>query len=291
MHTRRFPAASTALLPALAIYAVFILLPLVQGLYLSFTDSNGGPRANFVGLDNYAYALAHPDAGRAIWNTLIYTVFVVVVQNGLGLVLARALSTRSPRVRTALSLALLCPTLISPVMAAFIWSYLYRPDGAINSFLGSIGLDALQQVWLGDPATALIAVGVVNVWMFTGYSTAIFLAGFLGMPKDILEAASIDGATGFQRFFRIEWPLLAPALTVNITLSLIGCLRVFEFPLVMTNGGPAGSTQTLTLLIYRNVFGDGDFAYGITLAVVLLVLIIVVAGGVNAMLRRREQNI
>lgn len=282
---------AVALVPALAIYALFILIPMVQGLYLSFTDSRGGPQADFVGLDNYAYALDHPDAAGAVRNTLIYTAFVVIVQNGLGLVLGKALSTRTPRVRTVLSLLLLCPTLISPVMAAFIWSYLYRPDGAFNTILGSLGLESLQQVWLGDPAIALLAVGVVNIWMFTGYSTAIFLAGFVGMPKDILEAASIDGATGIQKFFRIEWPLLAPAVTVNITLSLIGCLRVFELPLVMTNGGPAGRTQTLTLLIYRNVFGDGDFAYGITLAVVLLVLIAVLAGGVNTMLRKREQRI
>ncbi|GAA5146710.1 sugar ABC transporter permease [Microbacterium pseudoresistens] len=285
--TRRFSPVATALLPALAIYGVFTIYPIVQGLFLSFTDTKGGPKADFAGTANYEYAFSQPLTGQAVVNTLFYAVIVVIVQNGLGLVFARILSKKSDRVRTTISMILLCPALISPVMASFIWSYLYRPDTGFNAVLEMLGLEALQRVWLGDPSTALGAVAAVNIWMFAGYSTAIFLAGFLSLPQDLLEAAEIDGAGPWRRFFRVEWPLLAPSLTVNVSLSLIGCLKVFEFPLVLTGGGPVGSTQTLSLLIYNNIFG-GDFAYGLALAMILLVLIAVVAGGVNTLLRRRE---
>lgn len=288
---RRFSPVAAALLPALAIYGLLTLYPIVQGLFLSFTDTHGGPKADFIGLENYQYGLSQPLTGQAIRNTLVYAAIVVIVQNAIGLVFARILASKSERVRTTISMILLCPALISPVMASFIWSYLYRPDTGFNAVLEMLGLDALQRVWLGDPSTALAAVAAVNIWMFAGYSTAIFLAGFLSLPEELMEAAEIDGAGPWRRFLRVEWPLLAPALTVNISLSLIGCLRVFEFPLVLTGGGPAGSTQTLSLLIYNNVFGGGDFAFGLALAMMLLALIVIVAGSVNTLLRRREQHI
>ena len=182
--------------------------------------------------------------------------------------------------------------LISPVMAAFIWSAFYAPNGAINSMLRGVGLDALTRVWLGDPTTALWSIAIVNIWMFAGFSAAIFYAGYMNMPSELLDAAVVDGAGGWRRFYWIEWPLLAPSLTVNVTLSLIGSLKVFEYPLVMTNGGPAESTTTLTILVYEKIFGgQGLFSYGVTIAVLLLVVVIAMSVVVNGVLRRREERI
>jgi raffinose/stachyose/melibiose transport system permease protein len=208
---------------------------------------------------------------------VVYAAVVVVVQNGLGLLFA-SLLFRRPRVRKSLNVVLLTPTLVSPVMAAFIWSYLFAPDGGINALLGLLGLDSLQHVWLGDTSTALYSVAAVNIWMFTGYSCAIFLAGYMSVPTELLDAAAVDGASGWQRFRSVEWPMLAPALTVNVTLSLIGSLKVFEFPLVLTNGGPAGATDTLTMLVYRNVFGG-------------LVTVVVLSSATSSLLRLRERRI
>lgn len=291
MITKRPLVALGFVLPAVAVYALLVLYPLGSGLWLSLTDSRGGPRADFVGLDQYARLLGDREVMRAIGTTLVYAVVVVFFQNLFGLLLARALYLR-PRIRKVVSVLILMPTLVAPVMASFIFSSLYAPEGTVNQVLRSLGLDSLTRIWLGSPDTALWAVALVNIWMFAGYSAAIFLAGYLALPADVLEAADLDGASGFRRFRTIEWPLLAPSLTVNVTLSLIGSLKVFEFPFVLTNGGPAGSTTTLTLLIYRKVFGGaGEFAYGITIAVLLLVIVLVVSNVATSVLRMREKRI
>lgn len=289
IHRRRATMAAF-LLPAIVVYGVFMLYPLAKGVYLSFTDSLGGPVSNFVGLDQYKAMADQPDVGDALWHTVLYAAVVVVVQNAIGLLFANMLFRR-PKVRKVLSVVLLTPTLISPVMAAFIWSYLFAPTGGINALLGTLGLGSLEHIWLGDPSTALYSVATVNIWMFAGYSCAIFLASYMNLPTELLDAAAVDGASGWRRFRSIEWPLLAPALTVNVTLSLIGSLKVFEFPLVLTNGGPAGATDTLTMLVYRNVFGGGKFAFGVAISVLLLVTVVVLSSATSSLLRLRERRV
>ncbi|MGW6278620.1 carbohydrate ABC transporter permease [Kribbella sp. NPDC055071] len=281
-------AAILFLAPAVLIYGLFVLYPLVRGVLLSFTDNTGGPVSNFVGLTQYKSLLRDPTALDALGHTVLYAAVVLVVQTTLGLFAASVLAHRR-RIRRPVSSLLLLPALISPVMASFIWSYLYRPDGGINNLLGAFGLQALQRVWLGDTSIALYAVAVVNIWMFVGYSCVIFLAGYAGIPQELLDAAGIDGANRWQRFRLVEWPLLAPALTVNVTLSLIGSLGVFDFPLVLTNGGPVDSTNTLALLIYRELFNNSNFAMGAATAMLLLVLVVVVSTAASVLLRRRER--
>lgn len=287
-HPRK---AALFLLPAAAIYGLILLYPLINSVHLSFTDSPAGGPGEWVGLQNYIEMFNDEQVIDALWRTVAYALVVCVMQNAIGLALARALFTR-PRAQRVYSVLILLPMLISPLMAAFIWSAFYAPDGAINTFLRDIGLDGLTRIWLGDPDTALWAIAVVNIWMFAGFSAAIFYAGYMNMPVELLDAARIDGAGGFRRFTNIEWPLLAPSLTVNVTLSLIGSLKVFEYPLVMTNGGPAESTTTLTILVYEKIFGgQGAFSYGVTIAVLLLVVVVIMSGLINAVLRRREERI
>jgi len=279
------------LAPVTVIYLVVILFPLFSSVQLSFTDSPAGNPGEFIGLDNYRQLLRDEQVLGALGRTVAYAVVVCTVQNGIGLILARALFNR-PRAQRVYSVLLLLPMLISPVMAAFIWSAFYAPNGAINSILNAVGLGGLTHVWLGDPGTALWAIAVVNIWMFAGFSAAIFYAGYMNLSPEILDAAMVDGATGWRRFTAIEWPLLAPSLTVNVTLSLIGSLKVFEYPLVMTNGGPADSTTTLTILVYEKIFGgQGLFSYGVTIAVLLLVVVVAMSVIVNGFLRRREERI
>ena len=291
MIQRRPLAALAFVLPAVAIYLILIIYPLLQGGWLSLTDSEIGNAANFVGVANFAHAAADSTVREAIVTTISYAAVVVIVQNLIGLALARALYNR-PKIRQAVSVLILLPTLMSAVMAGFVWSSLYSPDGAINALLRAVGFAGVTRVWLGDPSTALWAIALVNVWMFCGYSAAIFLAGYMNMPAEITEAATLDGASGFRRFWSVEWPLLAPALTVNVTLALIGSLKVFELPLVLTNGGPAGSTTTLSILIYQKIFGgQGTFAYGATIALILLAIVVIFAMGAQTVLRRRERRI
>ncbi len=290
MIARRPLAAIGFLAPAMVLYLVVVIYPLINSARLSLTDSTAGNVGEFVGLENFRQLINDSDVMEALWRTLAYSAVVVVVQNGVGLALARAFFRRI-RAQRPLSVLMLLPMLISPLMAAFIWSALYAPTGAINAALEAAGLGGLTRIWLGDPSTALWAIALVNVWMFAGYSCAIFLAGYMNMPGEVLEAARVDGADGWRRFRHIEWPLLAPSLTVNVTLSLIGCLKVFEFPLVMTNGGPAGSTTTLTLVIYQKIFGgQGSFAYGVAISLLLLGVVVVLSTFVNRVLRQREER-
>jgi len=277
--------------PALALYTLIVLYPLVQGARLSLTDSIAGGPGAFVGLDNFLALADDSRVMRALGITVAYAVVVVVVQNAIGLALARALYRRI-RVQRAISVLVLLPTLMSAVMAAFIWTYLFAPDGGINHILRALGLGTFEQIWLGDPATALWSIALVNVWMFAGYSCAIFLAGYMSLPSELLDAAQVDGARGWRQFASVEWPLLAPALTVNITLALIGSLKVFELPLVMTNGGPAGATTTLSIVIFDKIFGgEGNFAYGVTISILLLAVVVVLASTTQALLRKREERI
>ncbi len=291
MITKRPLVAVGFLLPGLAIYALLTLYPLISGLWLSLTNSEGGRTSEFIGFANYLKMFGDPAFQSSTRITIQYAVIVVAVQTTFGLMIARALFSR-PRVRRPIGLLILLPTLVAPLMASFIFSYLLAPDGALNQILDAIGLHGFTRVWLGDPETALVAVASVNIWMFTGLIATIFLAGYLAIPADLLDAASVDGAGGWTRFRTVEWPLLAPSLTVVVTISVIGTLRVFEFPLVLTNGGPAGSTTTLTMVIFRNTFQlPGQFAYGIAIAAALLVIVVVIASVSSSILRVREDRI
>lgn len=286
----RFTAKTAFLfvLPALSLYVAFVVYPALRGVALSLTDAQGVVGGGFVGLQNYQEAIGDPAVLAALRNTLVFTVFVVVVQNALGLGLAYWMQ-RQPRVRAIARAGTLLPAMMALVTVGYVWSFIYSPlDGPLNSLLGILGLSGFQHVWLGDSSTALIALAVTIVWMYCGYTATIYLSGYLSIPASIFEAAQMDGASGWARFRRIDWPLLAPALTVNLTLTVIGSLRVFDPVLVMTQGGPGNATQSLSYLVYKNSFQNLRFGYASTIAVLLLALTVLVAFVQTSILRRRE---
>ncbi|BEP14184.1 sugar ABC transporter permease [Acidothermaceae bacterium B102] len=277
MIRRRPLAAVGFVLPAALVYAAFVVYPLVRGVLLTFTDSTGSPGARFVGLRQYRAVQSDPAVQNALVHTLEYVVVVAVAQNVLGLVLASALFRR-PRVRNVLTTALLLPALLSPLLAAFVWSFLYAPGAGLGTALADIGVHGL--------ATRVSGVAVVDVWMFTGVSCVVFLAGYVAMPRDLTDAAELDGANGWTRFRLVEWPLLAPALTVSVTVSLVAALRMFELPLVIA--GPGGQAQPLSSLVFQKVFATGstEFGYGAAIALVLL-CVVVLAASLSTLLRAR----
>jgi raffinose/stachyose/melibiose transport system permease protein len=177
---------------------------------------------------------------------------------------------------------------MTPVVTAALWKYILAPDGALNSLLGSVGLASQQRGWLGDQTLALWCVVGVIVWQFAGYSMVIFLAGMQNIPPEIDEAAAVDGAGPVRRFWRITVPLLRPAITINLMLSIIGGLKLFDQVWVMTAGGPGDATETLSTLIYRNAFQFGEFSYSIALAIVLTVFVAVISGGQYRLLEGRR---
>jgi raffinose/stachyose/melibiose transport system permease protein len=202
------------------------------------------------------------------------TAFIVVVQNAMGLALALAVHSRI-KSRNVLRVFFFAPAVLSPVVIAFLWKYMLNPepDAGLNAMLGFLGLDFLQQTWLGDPSVALWAIGLTVVWQFAGFSMVIFLAALQGIPRELEEAAAIDGASRFQRFHRIVLPLIAPAMTINLTLSTIGGLKLFDQVFAITNGGPGYSTETLSMLIYKQAFVFGSYGYSTAVALVLTLLV------------------
>ncbi|MEU0246888.1 sugar ABC transporter permease [Streptomyces sp. NPDC006235] len=275
--------------PALLLFAFVVLVPSARGVYYAFTDWDGlDPDFSFVGLDNFAAMVNDADAVQAVWHTLLIAVSITVVQNALGLLLALGVNT-AIKSRNVLRVFLFAPAVITPIVTAYLWRNLLGPQGAVNSLLGAVGLDGWRQDWLGSPRLALWAVVAVIVWQFAGYSMVIFLAGLQSVPKEIHEAAAIDGAGPVRRFWSVTRPLLAPALTINLMLSIIGGIKLFDQVYALTGGGPGHATDTISTLIYKDAFTLGEFGYSIALAVVLTIIVAVVSTGQYLVLSRNER--
>lgn len=276
-------------LPAAAFYLFAVVYPSVRGSLFAFTDWDGvTPNPAWVGLDQFARIWTDPAALRAIKNTLLIAFAVTVIQNILGLLIALAVNTRI-KSRNILRVLIFAPVVITSIAVGFLWQNLYAPNGGINQALEAIGLGALRQNWLGDPDVAIWAIIIVIFWQFVGYSMVIFLAGLQGIPAEILEAAAIDGAGPIRRFWSVVRPLLAPAITINVMLSLIGGLKLFDQVFVMTKGGPGGATNTISTLIYSNAFSLGRFGYAAALAVVLTIFVAVASLIQYRLLARQER--
>jgi raffinose/stachyose/melibiose transport system permease protein len=260
--------------PALAIYGLIVLYPSVAGAVYAFTDWTGIGSAHWVGLENFKTLFTDDQSFGALVNTLKLTVVVVIVQNCIGLLLALGVHT-SIKSRNVLRTVFFAPAVLSPIVLAFLWKYMFNPapDAGLNAMLGFLGLDFLQQNWLGDPSVALWAIAITVIWQFTGYSMVIFLAALQGIPQELEEAAELDGAGRVQRFRHVIFPLIAPAVTINLTLSTIGGLKIFDQVFAITNGGPGYSTETLSTLIYKQAFVFGEFGYSTAVALVLALLV------------------
>lgn len=278
-------------LPALVAYGVMLIGPSIAGAIYAFTDWNQlGGSVHFIGLGNFRQIIHDSAAIASLKNTLFLAIAVMIGQNvaGLGLALGvhGALKTRN-----LLRLFFFAPVVMSPVAVAYLWQYIYSPTGALNTLLGDIGLGTLERTWLGDPNIALWAVAVAIIWQYTGYSMVIYLAGLESVPQELQEAAALDGAGAVGRFRYVTWPLLAPATTISVVLSIIMSLTVFDQVFAMTSGGPGYSTATVSTEMYQEAFVYGHFAYGTALALTLTLIVACVATINLTLLRRREMAV
>jgi raffinose/stachyose/melibiose transport system permease protein len=275
--------------PALVLFAFVVLVPSARGVYYAFTDWDGlDPEFSFIGLRNFTAMVDDADALQAVWHTLLIAVAITVIQNGVGLLLALGVNSMI-KTRNVLRVLLFAPAVVTPIVTAYLWRNLLGPDGAVNSLLGAVGLSSWQQDWLGDPQLALWMIVLVVVWQFAGYSMVIFLAGLQSIPREIYEAAAIDGSGAVRRFWSIIRPLLAPAVTINLMLSIIGGIKLFDQVYALTGGGPGHATDTISTLIYKDAFTLGEFGYSIALAVVLTIIVAVVSAGQYSVLARGEK--
>ncbi len=265
------PMAYLVIAPNLAIYGVFIFVPLVLSVGLSFTDYNLF-RWSWVGVRNYVRMFEDADFVASIRNTGIYSVSTIFPSMAAGLVFAVLLNERVPG-RTFFRTALYLPNVISVVAASLAWSFMLHSssNGVANRFLALFGLGPVE--WLADIGWALPSVIVMSIWGLIGFNMLVYLAGLQSIPAPVYEAATIDGASPVQQFFRITLPLLRPTTFFLFVISCIRSFQVFGQVYIMTGGGPLNSTTTIVHQIYQNGFQGYKMGFASAQAIFLLVLI------------------
>lgn len=248
----------------------------LTGGFFAFTDWTGLGEWSFIGVDNFVRIFQDPQLLGAVWNTLFLAFGSVILTNVLGLLYALAIN-RMLKTRYILRTLLFMPVVLSPLAVAYVWKFIFQFNGPLNGILGFLGLEELQKVWLADPTWSIWAILVTVVWQQTGFVMVIYLAGLASVPVEIEEAAALDGAGLWGRFWHVVLPSIRPAVAIATTLGIIQGLRIFDQIMALTGGGPAGATETLATEVYKQAFSLGQFGFGSALALVLTVIILVFA--------------
>jgi len=273
--------------PAAILLLGLIAYPLIWGVWLSMTSATLGDTGAFVGLHNYAVILADPVFRGAAMFSVLYTVFAEAGKLALGLALALLLNQSFRGQRSARALMLL-PWVAPTVLSALAWLWLLDPQfSAVSWLLVHLHVISRNLDFLGTPATARASLIVVNIWRGLPYFAIGYLAGLQSISKDLYEAAAIDGATGWQAFRRITWPLLAPITTILVAFSSIFTLTDFQLIWTITRGGPTDATQVFTTLAYQRAIVSGQLGEGAAIAISPIVFMIVLAFFVMRSVRER----
>lgn len=272
-------AASSALMlaPALLLCTIFIFAPSILTIIGSFYTF-GLTSQNWVwaGVDNYTHAATDPIFWIALRNNVIIVLGSIVLQVGIGTILAAILDRGLPRGSTFFRTIIFMPMVVSAVAVALIWLIILDPNiGILNALVKGIGLTPPSRGWLGDPNVSIWMVLVVAAWQYTGFMMVLILAGLQGIPKEHYEAAAIDGAVGLRAFWHITLPSIRNVLLVAVLITTIGGFKVFDFIFVLTQGGPANATQVLGTYIYLQAFNLTNMGYANAIAVVLLAIAVV----------------
>ena len=277
-------------IPALLLFTVFIFYPILQGIRISFTNWDGySPNYSYVGLDKYVYMFTDLKTRRVIVNTLIYGLGSTLLQNVLGLAYALFLNGRV-RGKGLLRTIVYFPVIISPLIMGYIWYFVFQYDGgAVNDVLMLFGQPPVD--WLAEGSRAVWLITFVNTIQFMGVAMVVYLAGLQAIPKEYLEAAEVDGASGWNKFVHITLPLLMPAVTISIVLNIIGGLKLFDVIMAMTGGGPGYASHSLSTMIYDLYFPRQDAGFAAALGNLMFVLISVLGLGSLVFLRRKEVDL
>lgn len=274
-------------LPALILFAAFIIYPLITGLYYAFTDWDGyHPEKHWVGLANFRRLFTDDTFRSVLINTFVYGIGSTLLQQVLGLGLALALDRRM-RGRTVVRAVVYLPVLVSPVvMGTFYYLLFQYNNGTLNDIVVALG--GTRQAWLAQPGAGVAIIVAVNTIQFVGVSMIIYLAGLQSIAPEYIEAATIDGAGTWQRLRHVTLPLLQPAIATSCVLNLIGGLKLFDVIRVLTGGGPGTSTSSVSTLIGTTYFNNQEAGYAAAMGIALFVIIAVVTVAANAALNRRR---
>lgn len=267
------------LLPSIVLFVFTVAFPFFSGLYIAFTDWDGISKTyQFVGLTNFVSMFQDKNIFSSIRVTLLFALGYTIFNNVLALILGVILNQKF-RGRNFFKTIFFIPMALSAVLAAFVWGFIDR-----NILSGTI----LSHSLLGSPSTVLIGIIIIALWNGIGSNIMIYMAGLTNIPGDYYEAADIDGANGWKRFRYITLPLLGPSFTMCITLTLTSALREFGTTMAATGGGPARSSEMLSILIYKNLFSYQKAGYGQAVALIFMVILMVIGIGLTRFFRSKE---
>lgn len=280
------------LVPPVLLYGVAVLLPILQSLFLSVFRWDGITDMVFVGVDNYVKMFTRDDVfWTAFGNALGYLAICLVLQLGGALIVA-SLLTALPRAREVVKTMYLLPAIISTVAIAFLFQRIYslEPVGLLNQVLAWVGLENLQTAWLSNIQTVLAAVSIPEGWRFTGLYMLIIYAALIAVPRELEEAARLDGASWWQVFWRIRFPYIRPVWITTTIMATTFALRGFDIPYLLTNGGPGQASELLTTYMYKTAFVHTDYGYASAISVFIVVECLVAVAIILLVLRRRDDS-
>ncbi len=265
--------AFSFLAPALLIYIIIIVFPGIYSVVLSLFEWNGVAEKRFVGLANYVKLFTNDDIFRiALKNNIIWIVLTVCITVVLALILALVLNGKFTG-RIVYRSIFYFPYMLSWIVIGIIWKWMYNPNfGMINTFLGAVGLDSLKGSYLSNPKIALYCIFAAALWQGLGQPMLYFLAGLQTMSSDVLEAARIDGAGKINLFIRIIVPMLKETFVIVLATQIIASMKVYDIIYVMTDSGPANSTQTLATYMYNQTFSYNNLGMGSTVATIMVII-------------------
>jgi raffinose/stachyose/melibiose transport system permease protein len=276
------------MLPALGLYALFVLFPIVQAARFSLFDWNGLEALDqFIGLANFERALADPVFLGAISHNAFIVILSLVVQIPFALGLALMLN-RQFRGRAILRVIFFAPYVVAEVITAIIWSLILQPNGLADNLMTAVGLENAYNPWLASTDTVLIALFFIITWKYFGFHMILLLAGLQGIPRELEEAAAIDGASRWQGIRYITLPLLGPTIRVSAFLSIIGSIQLFDLVWVTTRGGPVNASSTMAVYMFDRGWVRFQFGYGSAVAVILFLICFVLALAYQRWVLRRD---
>jgi len=277
------------LIPALLFYLVFSIIPIAISMYYSVMDWNGFGEMKFVGLQNFIDIAKDPIFWKSLKNNIYVVIASVFGQIPIALGLALLLNRKVKGAKIFRTIGFM-PVVISTVVISLTWNMFYNSEiGFINRFLEVIGLGGLAQNWLGDPKWAMLSVSVTIIWQFVGLYFIIFLAALQNVPGEVLEAAEIDGASGWKRTLFITIPMIWDSIIIAVILCISGSLRTFDLIYVMTNGGPAHSTEVMAIYMYENTFSSMKYGYGSAVSLYIFVFSLLLIWISRLLLQRKEK--
>lgn len=264
-------------LPAALLFTVFYFIPFVANLRYSLTKWDRITEPKFVALKNFVNLLTNDDLFyKVLGNNLRFTFVVVLFQTTFSLIFAIFLS-KNTRTNIALRTLYFFPTILSSVSVGIIWLYLYDPNyGAINTFFKQVGLDSFAINWLGGETSALYAIAFTQVWFHTGQMMVIYIAGLQQIPQELYEAAEMDGATRWQQFKNVTWPMSIPTTIVVMAYTTIQSFRAFDLIFSMTQGGPNNASSIFAVMIYQTVFTDLRIGYAAAQSIFFVIVLVLI---------------